>query len=394
MNKFILVLVVLFNCSCLASILVGSYAVNSVANGKKHRLIPKEDLKSEDPLTQYTMNNNLKVFYNGSSVFISDIIMKISIECYIEKDGKRLNPSKTYVSIYFCSDLDFMAKEGTYNMVTTSKCHENTSSKFTVSKDSPYEIGVTYTINIERKTAYLNDSFYDLPPGSELKLYHVIPDESGNCSFGLFQLKNSGRPEQSGALILMELSKTSETYSGITPEQYLQNKYDEEQLSIKKYTEKIEREERELAAKEEMISLQELKEKKCTQERNEDLQNKLKDINYIFEKNEIFKSLFGSPYLRLLDHDIFVTTEKGVDFSYKTIGGELHIYAIGYNDITLESTDGRGNKTTTESDYSKFIKNNISKYSDSNSFISKSGDKIKITVNGSGCSLVAIFAKY
>jgi hypothetical protein len=96
----------------------------------------------------------------------------------------------------------------------------------------------------------------------------------------------------------------------------------------------------------------------------------------------------------LVGHDMLPATESGAKLSLRTgIGGETHIFALGFAPLELEVRDRHGYPVTLESNFVQMFLY-MSQHSQSRVVQANMGEEIEIQVKGVGCVLAMAFKRY
>jgi hypothetical protein len=110
---------------------------------------------------------------------------------------------------------------------------------------------------------------------------------------------------------------------------------------------------------------------------------------------EGLRNVGSEPDLFKLEaHQTVVASTKGAPLQFSTLlGGELHVFLLGFGPVELDMTDADGNPVAMQSPYRALI-SNIGDKLDTRFLQANSRDAFTIRAKGRGCALIAAFRKY
>lgn len=149
----------------------------------------------------------------------------------------------------------------------------------------------------------------------------------------------------------------------------------------------------EAAAQEERsTSESEMRAGRCQPDRHARLQQALQGMKNLFEG---LRDVGNEPDLfRLEAHQIIVASTEGAPLQFSTLlGGELHVFLLGFGPVELDMTDADGNPVAMQSPYRLLI-SNIGDQLDTRFLQANSRDAFTVRAKGRGCVLIAAFRKY
>lgn len=136
------------------------------------------------------------------------------------------------------------------------------------------------------------------------------------------------------------------------------------------------------------ITNQELASGKCDSERHTKFQRVALELPRLMES-----ASSGSGTFSLLHHAIIVATPSGEKFNVaQWLGGELHVYALGFESVQLEVEDPNGYAVNLRSSYEGMLKG-YGRGTDSVVMQTNPGAKYEATVKGRGCVMLMVFKK-
>lgn len=154
------------------------------------------------------------------------------------------------------------------------------------------------------------------------------------------------------------------------------------------------------------LSDQEIQNDRCDQRRHGQLQARLHEAKEI--RSPLRDSTSG---LLLMSHQILPTKPDGTDLEIAaTLGGEIHIMAVGYGPLRLDVYDAKGYRSALTSNFrggwpdapdedilanlNQTLRSKQIKLDDTRVIHANVGDKIRIQVKGRGCTLVAAYQAF
>lgn len=139
-------------------------------------------------------------------------------------------------------------------------------------------------------------------------------------------------------------------------------------------------------ARREALTKEELETGKCHADRHTQFQQVALGLPKLMERVSS-----GNDTLFLRHHAVIVATPKGAKFNLtQWLGGELHVFAIGFESVSLTATDPSGYAINLRSPYEAVVKSQGGEV-DSVVMQTNAGSSYEATVTGKGCVLVAVF---
>lgn len=298
---------------------------------------------------------------------------------------------------------------GTYHYVVKTRCQPNSNQTIKVDRQQSEEGDenrVSSTIPLPKpETRYLSEStkpvwiFPDalgsldlsrrvasppayqmtmLPPNSKVQILRRWPGPDEQCTKAIIRVVDAGGKARQGALFVVDLDQLSAKLTG--PSAAETAAAQEESRALVQETRRQE---------EAALSAQESKDGRCDANRSAQLQAALQVAKSLFQgmsdANEVF---------RLDVHKILAAKPNSASVSWQAVaGGEIHVFAIGYNKLKLDVEDAEGNSAAIGSPYEMLMSNlggNIS----SRVIQVNSGETFTVRVQGLGCALVAAFRRF
>lgn len=91
----------------------------------------------------------------------------------------------------------------------------------------------------------------------------------------------------------------------------------------------------------------------------------------------------------LLGHEVVVAKPEGTAVDVTSwLGGELHIFSVAFEPVTIEARDSQDYEMKAKSFFERAVAFGTGAPSDSRVLQARSGEKVKVTVKGRGCTLV------
>lgn len=134
----------------------------------------------------------------------------------------------------------------------------------------------------------------------------------------------------------------------------------------------------------------EIKSGRCSGDRYNRLQQAMVVLKHLFDSAS---SGSGTDYFTIIGHDAVVATPDGTPLEMSDwLGGELHVFAVGFDPVKLDVRDAKGYALTTRSPWERLV-GSVSDNTDSRVLMADSGDKYTLKVKGKGCALVLAVRK-
>lgn len=150
-----------------------------------------------------------------------------------------------------------------------------------------------------------------------------------------------------------------------------------------------EREAREKSARDQRLQL-EITSGRCSEARYNILQEALMVVKQLFDGASSGSS---QDLFTILGHDTVVATPEGTSLELSAwLGGELHLFAIGFDPVKLDLRDEKGYAIKTRSVWERLLRGQ-SEHTDSRAFVAASGSKYALKVKGKGCAMVLAVRK-
>jgi hypothetical protein len=230
-----------------------------------------------------------------------------------------------------------------------------------------------------------------LPPNTLVEVVRILPNRSGNCSRALATVVDSGgQAIDADALIIDKEDLSTTAYEGVSAQAY---------VAQQKEAHRLEEEARrvgetrraEVAARAATIAAaDEVASGRCSQDHYDTLQRAIQWSKFVFSTmnngNEVFSEV---------GHEVLVATPKGRKFSLQIgAGGELHLLAISFAQVSLDAIDHSGYSSTASSSYGRIVWGRFDLGGhDSRVIQANNGEHVAVEVRGSTCTTVIAILK-
>lgn len=127
----------------------------------------------------------------------------------------------------------------------------------------------------------------------------------------------------------------------------------------------------------------------CSTQRYAQMQQGLRELTQLYESPNL---LDNGDQLQLADSFIGVAKPDGGAGSVETIGGEYHVYVVGFDQFTIDVTNERGQPQLVTSPYEVLVRGRVEHSESRIVQTNASGNaRLDIRVRGVGCALVLVF---
>lgn len=293
--------------------------------------------------------------------------------------------------------LERSVPSGTYRLRVVARCQPTYNGEVKVEPGATLDLTRGLSLPPARRL-YLRDGnrvrLFDpggrsgplsLPAGTEvevLRLWPALtdayrmgePPENARCTNAIVRVVAAGGKARTGTLMLAaesDLSPTRET----TPEQAVKQEDEGQARRDAEYEKGID---------------EEVRRGKCSVARYNVLQKALLQTKQLFDGASSGSS---QDLFTILGHDTVVATPEGTSLELSAwLGGELHLFAIGFDAVKLDLRDEKGYAIKTRSVWERLLRGQ-SEHTDSRAFVAASGSKYALKVKGKGCAMVLAVRK-
>jgi hypothetical protein len=217
-----------------------------------------------------------------------------------------------------------------------------------------------------------------LPPNSKVQIVRRWPDKVNQCTKAIIRVVDAGGKARPGTLLVADLDQLSTTMVGPSAAEAVAA----EEASRARV---MEERRQEATARSERES----REGRCDPDRSAQLQATLQDAK------SLFRGISDSSELFRLDvYKILAATPNGASVSARVaVGGEIHVFAFGYEKLKLDVKDAEGNSAAIGSPY-EMLMSNLGGSISSRLIQVNSGETFTARLQGLGCVLVAAFRRF